>query len=228
MKYLRKFNTAEELSAWQGSSEYAKPNVVLAEGVINYNLPSSGVYIQHIDGTLYDEAGWINGGFGNDAANGVAVIDGRASFVIAKTNITLMGWASNHIQAVGGVLLTSDADTAKADYKGAENTKLIVAGYDTGKAAYSCANYEFPNGQKGYLPALGEWVVAKSYKDAIDEAVLLIGGDAIAENTHWSSTQRDRETAWTQGWASVSGVGSSYKSNSHYVRAFSKLLAEDA
>ena len=223
MKYLRKFNTVEELSAWRSSSEYASPNIVLAEGVINYNLPSFGVFIQHIDGTLYDEAGWTSGGFSNDDANGVAVIDSRASFVIAKTNITFMEWASNYMQAVDGVLLTSDRDTAKADYKGAENTKLIVAGYDTGKAAYSCANYEFPNGQKGYLPALGEWVVAKSYKDAIDEAVLLIGGDAIVESTHWSSTQQGRETAWTQGWNSASGTGSSYKKSVHYVRAFSKL-----
>lgn len=223
MKYLRKFNTAEELSAWQSSSEYAKPNVVLAEGVINYNLPRFGVFIQHIDGTLYDEAGWISGGFGNDAANGVAVIDSRASFVIAKTNITFMAWASNYMQAVDGVLLTSDRDTAKADYKGAENTKLIVARYDTDKAAYSCANYEFPNGQKGYLPALGEWVVAKSYKDAIDETILLIGGDAIAEYSHWSSTQYDRESAWTASWESVSGSGSSYKKNTLRVRAFTTL-----
>jgi hypothetical protein len=223
MKYLRKFNTAEELSAWQSSSEYAKPNVVLADGVISYNLPKLGVYIQHINGTLYDEAGWISGGFGNDAANGVAVIDSRASFVIAKTNITFMEWASNYLQAVDGVLLTSDRDTAKADYKGAENTKLIVAGYDTGKAAYSCANYEFPNGQKGYLPALGEWVVAKSYKDAIDEAVLLIGGDAIAEKAHWSSTQQGSQTAWTHNWASASGTGSSSKENVNRVRAFTTL-----
>lgn len=223
MKYLRKFNTAEELSAWQSSSEYAKPNVVLANGAVNYNIPKLGVYIQHINGTLYDEAGWISGGFGNDAANGVAVIDSRASFVIAKTNITFMEWASNYMQAVDGVLLTSDRDTAKADYKGAENTKLIVAGYDTGKAAYSCANYEFPNGQKGYLPALGEWVVAKSYKDAIDETVLLIGGDAIAEKAHWSSTQQGSQTAWTHNWASSSGTGNSSKENVNRVRAFTTL-----
>lgn len=218
MKYLRKFNTADELSAWQGSSEYAKPNVVLADGVISYNLLGTGVYIQHIDGTLYDEEGWTNGGFSNDVANGVAVITSKASFVIAKTNLGKMAWSSSTGTLVNGI----DSTNALTDYAGYNNTQLMLA-TDSSGAGYSCANYTFPNGNKGYLPALGELNEAYSNKSKIASLMTKIGGDALTSVYLWSSTQSSSGQSWALFWYDGSRTTSTKGSTTNSVRAFSAL-----
>ena len=224
MKYLRKFETASEIQSWQISGEHATPNVVLSSdtGDIQYNVPKTlGVYIQHIDGNLYTTDDWTAGGFANEVANGVAVITDNAGFVIAKESLGTMAWSSNTSNAVEGVMLTSDSATAKTDYAGAANTALIAA-IDTGKAAYSCANFTFPNGAKGYLPALGEWAEAYAHKADINAAMTLIGGSAISNDYHWSSTQYSAVRAWNLYWGN--GFASyDTKDYSNSVRAFSAL-----
>lgn len=222
MKYLRKFNTEAELSAWQSSSEYAKPNVVLANGAVKYNIPGHGVYIHHIDGTLYDDEGWTNGGFSNDEANGVAVIAAKTSFVISKTNLGEMKWSSDHSTLVDGILTTTDKATALTDYAGYNNTQLMLA-IDASGAGYSCANYVFPNGDKGYLPALGELNEAYAYKSKIDSLMTKIGGAALSPY-YWSSTQSDSYNSWILDWSDGS-TGRIYKYRDDYydVRPFTTL-----
>lgn len=221
MKYLKKFETEAELSAWQGSSEYAKPNVVLADGVIRYNLPKLGAYIQHIDGTLYNEEGWTNGGFSNDEANGIAVITTKASFVIAKTDLGKMQWSSNTSTLVDGILAAVDSNTALTDFAGYNNTQLMLA-TDSSGAGYSCANYTFPNGDKGYLPAIGELKEAYDNKSKIASLMAKIGGTALTPSYHWSSTQNSAGGSWRFSWDAGAPFNSA-KSNSCYVRPFTAL-----
>ena len=218
MKYLRKFETEADVMMM------VQPNVVLVgdEARILYNVePPKGAFIQHIDGELYTTDQWSAMGFANDEANGVAVISDNAKFVIAKTSLGQTAWSSDTSNAVEGVMLTSDSTTAKTDYAGAANTALISA-IDTGKAAYKCANFTFPNGAKGYLPAFGEWVDAYAYKADVNAAMALIGGTALSGNI-WSSTQYSAAEAWRLGWdggyEGYSGKSSPYSS----VRAFSAL-----
>lgn len=222
MKYLRKFNTEAELSAWQSSSEYAKPNVVLANGAVKYNIPGPGVYIHHIDGRLYDDEGWTNGGFSNDEANGVAVITAKASFVIAKADIGVMVWSSNTSALVDGILTSTSNATALTDFAGYNNTQLMLA-TDTSGAGYSCANYTFPNGDKGYLPALGELWEAYSNKSKIDSLMTKIGGTALNINYYWSSTQCNSDRSWRFQWRFGQTVNYLKRSAESYVRAFSAL-----
>ena len=218
MKYLKKFETEADVMM------FARPNVVLAAdtGKVMYNVPfPNGAYIQHINGSLYTTDQWTAGVFANDEANGVAVISDNAKFVIAKTSLGSMAWSSDTNNAVTGVMLTSDSSTAKTDYAGAANTALIAVD-DTSGAAYACANFTFPNGVKGYLPALGEWDDAYAYKADIDAAMALIGGTTIS-GYHWASTQRSALKAWVLGWSNGS-TSNDGKSSSHYsVRAFSAL-----
>lgn len=219
MKYLRKFETEAD------ALMFVKPNVVLVEdtGAVLYNVDSSGVYIQHIDGTLYTTDEWTAGGFTSDLANGVAVGDTACSFVIAKTDAydRTIKWGSNTSSAISGVMLTSDSATAKTDYAGASNTELIAA---TSGAAYECANYAFPNGATGYLPALGEWAVAYANKSAINAAMALIEGTAISDAYYWSSTQLAANFAWFLSWGDGdTDGGMKYDSNSLRARAFSAL-----
>ena len=83
----------------------------------------------------------------------------------------------------------------------------------------------FPNGQKGYLPAYGEWSVAYSYKAAITEAMSLIDGIPIMEesNYHWASTQFSAKQAWNYGWTSGGYYIQNAKSKTYYVRPFTTL-----
>ena len=75
---------------------------------------------------------------------------------------------------------------AKLDFAGKSNTDKIIAQLGTGNApaAEYCSNYIFPNGQKGYLPALGEWQIAYDNKTEIDACMSLIGGTSIYTDYH--------------------------------------------
>lgn len=216
---MRKFNTEADVMMFDS------PNVVLVADTKNvlYNVPKTqGVYIQHIDGKLYDEAGWTNGGFSNDEANGVAVITAKASFVIAKTDLGQMAWSSNTSILVDGILTSSDSATALTDFAGYNNTQLMLA-TDTSGAGYSCANYTFPNGNKGYLPALGELKEVYNNKSKISSLMTKIGGTAFPTKYHWSSTQRSSSESWRFDVKYGYTYSSAKNDTNLYVRAFSAL-----
>lgn len=216
MKYLRKFATEADVKM------FVQPNVALVSDSkkIIYNAPMpSGAYIQHIDGSLYTADQWSANGFTSDAANGVAVIDERAKFVIAKTGEKSLMWTSTSA-LIDGVFTSQALSQAETDYAGEANTALITAA-DTGGAASFCANFEFPNGAKGYLPALGEWTVAYEYKADITMLMSLIGSPVV-ESVHWSSTQFTSAKAWYFAWQNGNGTNSG-KSTPVYARPFAPL-----
>lgn len=223
MKYLRKFATKAEMDVPD------EPNVVLVaeSGAILYNVKPKGVYIQHIDGKLYATDAWVAKGFANDEANGVAVIANEASFVVAKEDADgglTKNWGSSSI-LVTGIVTTTNADSAKLDYGGAENTSKIIAqlGEDTKYAAHAADAYVFPNTNKGYLPSAGEFQVVLNNKNLIVEALALIGGTAFLDATsYWSSTQRNIEGSWLCGVSSGS-INYAVKYNPLKVRAFAPL-----
>ena len=202
----------------------AFPNVIYVNDTksVLYNYFPLGVFIQHVDGRVFSTDGWTDGGFTNDQANGVVVSTDAARFVIAKDNIsTSMKWASNTSTLIDGILTTTDETEAKTDFAGKQNTELMLA-VDTSGAGYSCANYTFPNGDKGYLPALGEWDITYQNKTAINKAMTLIGGTALGSNYYWSSTQYSANRAWNLGWSN-GNTNDNLKSYNNYLRAFSAL-----
>lgn len=202
----------------------AFPNVIYVNDTksVLYNYFPKGVFIQHVDGRVFSTNAWTEGGFANDQANGVVVSTDDARFVIAKDNVsTSMKWSSNTSTLVDGILTSTDATVAKTDFVGQENTNLMLA-TDTSGAGYSCANFTFPNGANGYLPALGELYVAYQNKAAIDKAMTLIGGTALGNSYYWSSTQYSANYAWPLYWAN-GGTSYNYKNYTNSVRAFSAL-----
>jgi hypothetical protein len=228
MKYIKKFETEAEKKNWQKSDNYVLPNVCLTERVVTYNEekaapPPNGVYIQHINGELYIAEQWSATGFANDLATGVAVLDDDARFVIAKEDISVNKlWSSKLGFLVEGILTTTDSDTAKTDFRGNQNTELMLA-TDTSEAAFSCANYVFPNGHRGYLPSLGEWMVVSKYGLDVRAALTLIGGKPWASGGYyWSSTQVSAGSAW-EYLVNSRLVQSQTKNSSRYLRPFLKL-----
>lgn len=191
-----------------------------------------GVYIQHVNGALYTESEWTAGGYANSDANGVAILgETEPAFVIAKqdaSSSTIL-WGG-YGKAVPDIVTSTSTSTAILDYYGAGNTPKIIeylAGTNDGfvdgaPAAEACAAFTFPNGKKGYLPALGEWKTAYNNKTAVESTMTLIGGAAIQTKYYWSSTQSDSKSSWALNWKN----GNLYNYNkhfSHYVRAFAAL-----
>ena len=154
----------------------------------------AGVYIQHIDGSLYLEEEWVSNGFSNDDANGVYVSNGTHAFIVAKDSLGSIPWSSKPNVLVDEVTTTDDYEIAMRYNNGVEDTAKIAA-FDPDSAAAACANYTFPNGQKGYLPSLAE---VRMMLDC-NECLELIGGTPIDEygTYYWSSIQVDAERALT-------------------------------
>lgn len=196
MKYLKKFDTEGEVFMVN------MPNVVLVGDTnkVLYNVDSTGVYIQHIDGSLYSKDVWSTKGFANTEANGVAVVDKDAAFVVALKNAgSYIKW-SQYTELVDGIFTTTNNAEAITDYEGLKNTDLIAAN-DTESAAYKCKTYEFPNGKKGYLPSAGEFKVLGRYASEVDEVLSLVGGSIICSSgssayVYWASTQASATQAW--------------------------------
>lgn len=227
MKFLKKFNTEEEYEAYLNSDDFVRPCVarIVDDKAVRYKKRYKNVvYVQHVDGKLFTTEQWTEKGFANDVANGVAVATNKVEIVIAKESLGLKYWSSDFYNAVDGIMITTDSAIAMTDYMGYNNTSLMLA-TDTSGAGFSCANYAFPNGQKGYLPSLGEWVEAYKYKTLINEAMSLIGGAKIPTNDkHWSSTQEEANSAWNFDW-SKGLVDTHYKyySGQFLVRPFTTL-----
>lgn len=215
--------TAEpQTFTWQGFTHEC--NFVFAK--------DAGVYIQHVNGSLYTESEWTAGGYTNSDANGVAILSETVpAFVIAKEDASssTLRWGGYGMTVPDIVTSTSSA-TAVLDYDGAGNTPKIIE-YLAGKnddyvdgapAAEACAAFTFPNGKKGYLPALGEWQGAYNNKTAVVSAMTLIGGTLIQNDYYWSSTQCDSSNSWRLTWYN-GYLYDNTKSKGYYVRAFAAL-----
>lgn len=229
MRNLRKFTNEEKFLAWRKSTECVTPNLVLVGAYIKYNVPTLyGVSIQHIDGTLYTIREWQENGFTSDYANGVAIVDDRASFVVAKEDIGEKLLWSNEAILVEGVSVASNNLNGFDCINGVQDTQILVE-LGISPAASACAEYTFPNGSKGYLPAAGEWEVFKSYESSAKEAFKLIGGaDLFSPSVakyYWSTTQKNASDAWA--YASRMGIQDIYKNTltgySGNTRAFCTL-----
>ena len=215
--------TAEpQTFTWQGFTHEC--NFVFAK--------DAGVYIQHVNGALYTESEWTAGGYANSDANGVAILSETVpAFVIAKQDASSsnLRWGG-YGKTVPDIVTSTSSATAVLDYDGAGNTPKIIEylagtndGYvDGAPAAEACAAFTFPNGKKGYLPALGEWQGAYNNKTAVVSAMSLIGGTAIKYDYYWSSTQYHSNSSWYMYW-NRGDLDYRTKRNDGYVRAFAAL-----
>lgn len=227
MKYLRKVEKEND----KYTIKYT-PNLVLVNSTkkVLYNITPTSVFIQHINGTIYTTAEWTSCGFTSDDANGVAVIDDNARFVIAKEDLDNNKWSSDTKTTIAGIPNESSPGEARKDYGGLNNTTLMLE-TDTSGAGYSCANYSFPNGQKGYLGAAGEWWVAYTHRDEIDEAMSVIGASPMNKGErhmgYWTSTQypyNPANNAWTLEWRTDGSLWDGYgKSSIRPVRPFTTI-----
>lgn len=177
-------------------------NSVLIQYDFKYN-ESAGIYIEHVNGTLYTKDEWTSGNFSNDDANGVAVVRPiSGSFVISKGPKTVLAFGGSG-KTITGIVTTDSKSEASLDNDGLGNTTKIIEqcnGYTNNNitgapAAEYCANFTFPNNKKGYLGALGEWVTVFNNKTEINNMLSLIGGTQL-NTSYWTSTQCNEHFSW--------------------------------
>lgn len=179
--------TGSDYSSWMSTSSHY---------LGCYYWRVNNAFIQHIDGTLYTGDQWIAKGFGIDKSNGVALIneDANISFVISKEAIGNMPWSSIPDTLIEGVTTTTNWDEAILNREGVKNTELIAA-VDPESAAAACANYTFPNGQKGYLLTPGEVNEIHKSERLIRDLFKIIGV-TFGEYFMWTSIQYNATLAW--------------------------------
>lgn len=220
MKYLRKFATEAEIA------DIEKPSVVLIADnnkVLYYPKLKSGVYVQHIDGTLYKHEDWASKAFAHDEANGVAIIANECSFVISLDSIKTgsMPWSSDAENAIEGVAIANNETEAIMDFNGVSNTQ-IIASNTSSSAAKECLNYIFKNGANGYLGAAGEWQKALDNKTEIDAIFVALGKNIITQYGSWTSTQNSDSQAWKVYWPAPT-LAPNYKGSRVPVYPFTTL-----
>lgn len=186
------------------------------------------VYIQDLNGSLYTRDEWVQLPAGT-VANGVAVLTENCEFVIhTNDSPSDLEWGGYGI-LIHGFAGSEDLAVARTDYKGSENTDIIVSCFGSGDAyaAEYCRSVLFRNGKKGYLGSLGEWEELCKNKVEVDACMSLIGGTPIKTEypSYWTSTLHSINCSWA---LIPTGVGTPL---SHYylkdlcyrVRAFSPL-----
>lgn len=180
----------------------------------NTNESAIRLCIQHVDGTLYTQPQWESRGFLQSDANGVAVVSKNIAFVIAKNNLGELSWSLGE-----GAMSGTATENPMSDFDGKGNTERMLH-LDSGGAIYSCANYVFPNGQRGYLPALGELSILQNFETTINRLLKLIGGEGFGSLQYWSSSQASAEKAYFWTGSVMASLGKNYIK---YVRPFTTI-----
>jgi len=175
-------------SNWTNLSVREKPKRPVTEGV--YILDVNGYYTPYKQWNVASNAQSV----------GVAIIDIRASFMIAPTDIAACIW-SDISSLVPGIVASYDLNQLNKDYFGQENTRLIIEAQGSrAAAAYNCDGYRFRNNKEGHLPGYGEWWIAYLRRNEVNEALQMIG-DAIPDyKDYWTSSQCPSGHAWYFGW----------------------------
>ena len=228
MIYLKEFATQAEYDAFVASGQMQRPNVSYIQETmaVEYKKPIQyGVFIQHIDGTLLTKEQWQSKGYSNELANGVAIVDEKASFVIAKVDVIIKVtwgpaiWVNN--------VSYSTLESAATDYNGYANTERMIN--KASNMAKLCTEYIFPNNATGYVPAAGElYLVYSKYYSDVDACLAIIGERFNADfPIYWSSTEASHDKAWV--FRIDTNVMEPYSKslwNITTVRAFTKLNIE--
>lgn len=154
-----------------------------------------------------------------EIADGVLLVEGGRSLVVAPTEASSVKWSSKPVSSsdtsgsvnISGVTTTGDRITALNDFAGRANTTAIINGSTPSNvtntedyAAGFCNRYSRTNvngigltAGKWWLPSIGEISMILANFDKINYALSKISGASqLQSNMYWSSTQGSTITAW--------------------------------
>lgn len=180
-----------------------------------------GVYIEDVNGHLHTVDSWN----GSLTPNGIAVLADNCRFVMAVVDTPEWGtiWAPSSFNVKALPKYTS-FEQIKADVDGYGNTERILS-LDRSEmtiAAY-CHNYIFPNGNRGYLGAFGEWYALFSYKDQFKNAIEKLGVN-VSSRACWTSTMASDLDIYTVSYPLLGGYNTyNFSQDMNYFVPLTKL-----
>lgn len=131
---------------------------------------------------------------------GVAIMVGGRRLMVAPDEAVLY-WSS--VTGEGGAVTSNTKELADMDYAGRSNTAAIVAStaFKNDGPAYApryCTSYSKGKMSAGYwwLPSSGELGMIYSRFNAINAAMVMIGGTPLTKAAYWSSTEQSTTHAW--------------------------------
>lgn len=139
-----------------------------------------GVYFRYTDGS-----------FGKDldaskTANYVGVKMGERTIAVTLADFKDVTLTSGKDETTGHNYI-SDWDEANTDFNGAENTEHL-------KAIGLGDGIELSEGD--WIPSLGELRLIHLFKKDINAALSKIGGEPLADDWYWTSTEYSSTNAW--------------------------------
>ena len=193
--------------------------------------------IQHIDGTLYTADEWQAAEAAGTVTiadfNGIAV---RYSTVISCPHIfypitTKTVWSNASQFSYIPEMLIVNSTTASQQANGDVNTSYILNAIEDGSitdavAATMCSEFTFPNGQKGYLPSLGE---VKAWKDnGAWQVVLKLFPDINSSTQLFTSSLYSNNRVWTMATSSSPEFRESYFTSSYHAFPATQFIYDPA
>lgn len=177
-------------------------------GGIDINSINDGVYILfYIDSVkaLAPVSSWKSL-HSNDVAIGVAIVEAGRTIVVSTNDASFsLPWSSSSVN--GGGTTTASRVTSNADLNGRSNTEAQITHQECAGADYApgfCHLYSKYNatGQghgEGlwWLPSLGEMMIIYKNLRKINYALSLIPGANILNGVYWTSTEKDKDIAYS-------------------------------
>lgn len=138
----------------------------------------------------------------NSTVLGVYVGGENCSLVLAPEGTTV-SW-SKVAKIIPGVRNEDSGDAPTDDFDGIGNTEKIIKTLvsESYNAAKHCNQYEFKNGKKGYLFALGEALVVYTNLEKVKQAYSALGNTTVYEALSYgilTSNQQGSTKAWAVG-----------------------------
>ena len=197
-------SAADKSAANKSAANKSVANKSVANKSVANKSVANGVYVYDKQGNFTAVDKWDTKN--NRNVVGIALITKNTRALIALHNAgdnTKYVWGPDGV--VDGVPRStsnsnSDAGNILSDYDGKGNTEKIVNALypSTNTALYQASHYIFPNGESGYLPALGEIIDAFRNLDAINAALLKTGGDVMKNDWYWTSSMHIKNyRAWS-------------------------------
>lgn len=167
---------------------------------MEYKQLTLGVYILETDGTMTEPTIWNKDN--NSTVLGVYVGGENCSLVLAPEGTTV-SW-SKVAKIIPGVRNEDSGDAPTDDFDGIGNTEKIIKTLvsESYNAAKHCNQYEFKNGKKGYLFALGEALVVYTNLEKVKQAYSALGNTTVYEALSYgilTSNQQGSTKAWAVG-----------------------------
>lgn len=160
-----------------------------------------------LDGTVVPYSRVPEQGYSREQVVGISYSNGGHEFAVALDDIENVYFCAGGeiVEDPSGVVVTSTVGVARQDYSGEQNTTVISSLLADFYAVNRAKNYTFPNGENGYLGAMGEYNLILGNIDLVNELAAKCGGTPIpTTKNYWSSTLNffdiDGNTRWVWIW----------------------------